>query len=77
MSGAAHRGRLSYRVAFSACVAGLMSVLIGGVISLERAGPSGAWEAWLTTAPLAFAVAFPTSLFVVPLVHSWLDRLYA
>ena len=77
MSGAAHRGRLSYRVAFSACVAGLMSVLIGGVISLERAGPSGAWEAWLTTAPLAFAVAFPTSLFVVPLVQGWLDRLYA
>ncbi len=77
MSGAAHRERLSYRLLFSAAVAGLMSVLIGGVLALVQAGPANALDAWLGTAPLAFAVAFPVSLFVVPFVQAWLDRLYA
>ena len=72
-----HRGRFAYRVVFSALVARIMSVLIGGVIAFLRAGPTGALSAWVATAPLAFAVAFPTSLFVMPPVQRLVDRLFA
>ena len=73
----ADRSSLPYRLAFSACVAGLMSVIIGGAISLLKGGAEGALSAWLDTAPVAFVVAFPTSLFVVPFVQERLDKAFA
>ncbi len=70
------RGTLAYRIAFSASVAAIMSTLIGGAISIIRAGPDGALSAWLSTAPIAFGVALPTSFFVVPFVQTRIDRLF-
>ncbi len=77
MTGNSHRTRWSYRFAFSALVAGVMSLLIGGAIAWLQTGGRDALSAWLETAPLAFAVAFPTSLLVVPLVQSVLDGFFA
>ena len=71
------RSGMPYRLAFSGCVAGLMSVIIGGATSLLKGGAEGALSAWLDTAPVAFVVAFPTSLFVVPFVQERLDRAFA
>jgi hypothetical protein len=70
------RGSLAYRVAFSASVAAIMSALIGGAIAFIRAGPDGALSAWISTAPIAFGVALPTSFFVVPFVQTRIDRLF-
>lgn len=66
----------SYRLAFSALVAGAMSILIGGALSVIANGLDGALAAFIETAPVAFAVAFPASLFAVPAVQRLTDRLF-
>ena len=76
MSGDGHRTLWSYRIVFSALVAGLMSVLIGGAIAVFQSDGNDTFSNWAETAPLAFAVAFPTSLIVVPMVQSVLDKIF-
>lgn len=55
-----------YRLLFSALVAGTMSIIIGMFMSVVRSEPHQWLDSFITTAPLAFAAAFPTSLIVVP-----------
>lgn len=53
-----------------------MSALIGGAIALIRTGAEDAFVAWISTAPIAFGLALPTSFFVVPFVQTRIDRLF-
>ncbi len=57
------------QLAFSALMATIMSALIGGALTLIRAGADGFWSAFWGTAPIAFAVALPVGVFVTPLVQ--------
>lgn len=73
---AAVRSGWPYRLTFSALVAGSMSLIIGLVLSLVTAGLDGWFGAFASAAPVAFAVAFPVSLFVVPVVQRAASRLF-
>lgn len=73
---AAVRAGWPYRLTFSALVAGSMSLIIGLVLSFVTAGPDGWLGAFASAAPVAFAVAFPVSLFVVPVVQRAASRLF-
>ena len=65
-----------YRLTFSALVAGAMSLIIGLALSVIKSGADGWFSGFVSTAPVAFAVAFPVSLFVVPVVQGWAARLF-
>ena len=60
---------------FSVLMAGIMSILIGSGITLIKTGIAGFGSAFAQTAPIAFGVALPTSIFVTPLVERLVDRL--
>lgn len=64
--------------AFALLLAGIMTLVVSGVVTLLNVGlPDdflGRWlRAWLTT----WAIAFPVLLLVRPLVHAVVDRLSA
>ena len=54
---------------FSSLMATMMSLLIGSGITLTRNGLTGFWGAFAETAPIAFAIALPTGIFVTPYVQ--------
>lgn len=58
---------------FSVLMAAMMSVFIGFALSLIKSGWSGVVGAFIETAPIAFAVALPTSIFVTPVVQRIVD----
>jgi len=52
----------------------MMSFLMSLVVTLRHVGfVAEVWELWMSAFPIAFAVAFPTVLIVLPLVRRLVD----
>lgn len=57
------------QIVFSVLMATIMSVVMGAALTLIRIGPDRFWSGFLSTAPIAFAVALPVGLLVTPLAQ--------
>ena len=54
----------------------LMSCLMSLVVTLRHVGlEPEVWRLWMEAFPVAFAVAFPTVLLVIPIARRLVDRL--